>query len=90
MLTGPHTDHPATRSVGRLFSARLLANGIVIYEYQPAFAHQVESAFERSFHDSVVVRHGAKVEHPWNVQFWRLVARATFAWASRAVARLRR
>ena len=129
VLAGPHTDHPAQRSVSRLFYARLLASGVAIYEYQPgfmhsklvlcddwatigssnldrwgalwnldanqevdsaAFARQVEAAFERSFGDSRVFRSGDEVEHPWNVRFWQLVARAALAWSSRAVSRLGR
>lgn len=39
VLTGTHTDTPAVRSVSRLFFARLLANGVVIYEYQQRFLH---------------------------------------------------
>jgi len=39
VLTGPHTDTPIVRSVGRLFYARLLANRVVIYEYQQRFLH---------------------------------------------------
>jgi phosphatidylserine/phosphatidylglycerophosphate/cardiolipin synthase-like enzyme len=39
VLTGAHTDAPALRSVSRLFYARLLASGVVIYEYQPGFLH---------------------------------------------------
>ena len=39
LVPGPLTDAPAARSVARLFYARLLANGVVIYEYQPRFLH---------------------------------------------------
>jgi cardiolipin synthase A/B len=39
LLPGPHTDAPRARSAARLFYARLLANGVVIYEYQPSFMH---------------------------------------------------
>ncbi len=39
VLTGKHTDAPLVRRVGRLFYGRLLANGIVIYEYQQRFLH---------------------------------------------------
>jgi phosphatidylserine/phosphatidylglycerophosphate/cardiolipin synthase-like enzyme len=39
LVPGPFTDAPAARSVARLFYARLLANGVVIYEYQPRFLH---------------------------------------------------
>jgi cardiolipin synthase A/B len=39
VLTGAHTDAPALRSVSRLFYSRLLADGVVIYEYQPGFLH---------------------------------------------------
>ena len=39
VLTGAHTDAPALRSVSRLFYGRLLASGVVIYEYQPGFLH---------------------------------------------------
>ena len=129
VLPGPQTDHPAQRSVSRLFYARLLASGVAIYEYQPgfmhtklvlcddwasigssnldrwgalwnldanqevestAFARQVEQVFERSFTDSRVFGSGDEVEHPWNVRFWQLIARAILAWSSRAVSRLGR
>jgi hypothetical protein len=33
---------------------------------------------------------GDEVEHPWNVRFWQLIARAILAWSSRAVSRLGR
>jgi phosphatidylserine/phosphatidylglycerophosphate/cardiolipin synthase-like enzyme len=39
VLTGAHSDAPALRSVSRLFYGRLLASGVVIYEYQPGFLH---------------------------------------------------
>lgn len=39
ILPGPHTDAPLVRRTGRLFFARLLANGVVIYEYQQRFLH---------------------------------------------------
>ena len=39
VLTGAHTDTPIVHSVGRLFYGRLLANGVVIYEYQQGFLH---------------------------------------------------
>jgi cardiolipin synthase len=38
-LPGPHTDAPAARGAARLFYARLLSSGVVIYEYQPRFLH---------------------------------------------------
>lgn len=39
ILTGRHTDAPLVRSVSRLFYARLLANGVVIYEHRQRFLH---------------------------------------------------
>jgi phosphatidylserine/phosphatidylglycerophosphate/cardiolipin synthase-like enzyme len=39
LLPGPHTDHPAVRHAGRRFYARLLANGVRIFEYQPRVLH---------------------------------------------------
>jgi cardiolipin synthase len=39
LLPGPHTDHPAVRHAGRRFYARLLQNGVRIFEYQPRFLH---------------------------------------------------
>ncbi len=39
LLPGPHTDAPAARGASRLFYVRLLASGVVIYEYQPSFLH---------------------------------------------------
>src|SRR5262249_28766749 len=39
ILTGAHTDAPAVRSISRLFYARILASGVVIYEYQQRFLH---------------------------------------------------
>jgi cardiolipin synthase len=38
-LPGPYTDAPAARGAARLFYARLLSSGVVIYEYQPSFLH---------------------------------------------------
>ena len=39
LLPGPYTDAPAARGAARLFYARLLSSGVVIYEYQPSFLH---------------------------------------------------
>jgi len=39
LLPGPYTDHPAVRHAGRRFYARLLRNGVRIFEYQPRFLH---------------------------------------------------
>lgn len=39
ILTGPYTDAPAVQRVSRLFYRRLLASGVVIYEYQARFLH---------------------------------------------------
>lgn len=40
LLSGPVTDHPAVRHSGHRFYARLLANGVRIFEYQPRVLHQ--------------------------------------------------
>ena len=39
LLPGPYTDAPAACGAARLFYARLLSSGVVIYEYQPSFLH---------------------------------------------------
>lgn len=39
LLPGPITDHPSVRHAGQRFYARLLKNGVRIYEYQPRFIH---------------------------------------------------
>lgn len=39
VLTGRYTDAPLVRSAGRRFFVRLLANGVVIYEYRQRFLH---------------------------------------------------
>lgn len=39
LLPGPKTDHPAVRHAGRRYYARLLKNGVRIFEYQPRFIH---------------------------------------------------
>ena len=39
LLPGPITDHPAVRYASHRFYARLLKNGIRIFEYQPRFFH---------------------------------------------------
>lgn len=39
LLPGPDTDHPSVRYAGRRFFARLLGNGVRIYEYQQRFMH---------------------------------------------------
>jgi cardiolipin synthase len=39
MLPGAHNDHPWTRHMGRRYYARLLRNGVRIFEYQPRFLH---------------------------------------------------
>ena len=38
-VPGPHSDHPWINHISRRFYARLLNNGIRIYEYQPRFLH---------------------------------------------------
>ncbi len=39
LLSGPNTDHPSVRYAGRRFYARLLANGVRIFEYQLRVLH---------------------------------------------------
>lgn len=39
VLPGPRTDHGWVRHIGRRYYARLLRNGVRIYEYQPRFVH---------------------------------------------------
>lgn len=39
LLPGPITDHPAVRYASHRFYARLLKNGVRIFEYQPRFFH---------------------------------------------------
>ena len=39
LLPGPFTDHPAIRHASHRFFARLLKNGVRIFEYQPRFIH---------------------------------------------------
>jgi phosphatidylserine/phosphatidylglycerophosphate/cardiolipin synthase-like enzyme len=39
LLPGANTDHPSARWAGRRFYARLLANGVRVYEFQPRFMH---------------------------------------------------
>jgi len=39
LLPGPITDHPGVRHAGRRYYARLLRNGVRIFEYQPRFMH---------------------------------------------------
>lgn len=39
VLPGPHTDHAWVRHIGRRYYARLLRNGVRIFEYQPRFLH---------------------------------------------------
>lgn len=39
LVPGRFTDHPAIRQASRRYYARLLKNGIRIYEYQPRFVH---------------------------------------------------
>lgn len=39
LLPGHHTDHPAVRHAGRQYYARLLQNGVRLFEYQPRFYH---------------------------------------------------
>jgi cardiolipin synthase A/B len=39
LLPGSNTDAPAARGAARLYYARLLSSGAVIYEYQPSFMH---------------------------------------------------
>ena len=39
LLPGAHTDHPGVRHAGRRYYARLLRNGVRIFEYQPRVLH---------------------------------------------------
>lgn len=39
LVPGPRTDHPALRQASHRFYARLLKNGVRIFEYQPRFIH---------------------------------------------------
>jgi phosphatidylserine/phosphatidylglycerophosphate/cardiolipin synthase-like enzyme len=39
LLPGPVTDHPGVRHASRRYYARLLRNGVRIFEYQPRFLH---------------------------------------------------
>lgn len=39
VLPGPYTDHAWVRYIGRRYYARLLRNGVRIFEYQPRFVH---------------------------------------------------
>ncbi|UCC55644.1 MAG: phosphatidylserine/phosphatidylglycerophosphate/cardiolipin synthase family protein [Gammaproteobacteria bacterium] len=39
LLPGPVTDHPGARYASRRYYARLLKNGVRIYEYMPRFFH---------------------------------------------------
>ncbi len=39
LLAGPSTDHPSVRHAGHRFYARLLENGVRIFEYQPRVLH---------------------------------------------------
>ena len=39
VLPGPRTDHAWVRYIGRRYYARLLRNGVRIFEYQPRFLH---------------------------------------------------
>ena len=39
LLPGPITDHPSVRYASHRFYARLLKNGVRIFEYQPRFLH---------------------------------------------------
>lgn len=39
ILPGPRTDHGWIRHIGRRYYARLLRNGVRIFEYQPRFVH---------------------------------------------------
>jgi phosphatidylserine/phosphatidylglycerophosphate/cardiolipin synthase-like enzyme len=39
LLPGPRTDHPWVRQAARRFYAKLLRNGVKIFEYQPSMLH---------------------------------------------------
>jgi cardiolipin synthase A/B len=39
LLPGPRTDHPWVRQAARRFYAKLLRNGVKIWEYQPSMLH---------------------------------------------------
>ena len=39
LTAGPHSDHPATRLLGRGLALKLIRAGGQVYEYQPAMIH---------------------------------------------------
>ena len=67
LLPGPLTDHPGVRQAGHRYYARLLRNGVRIFEYQPRVLHSKASLCDRR------ATIGSSNHHRWN-QRWNLEA----------------
>ena len=67
LLPGPLTDHPGVRQAGRRYYARLLRNGVRIFEYQPRVLHSKASLCDRR------ATIGSSNHDRWN-QRWNLEA----------------
>ncbi len=67
LLPGPLTDHPGVRQAGRRYYARLLRNGVRIFEYQPRVLHSKVSLCDRR------ATIGSSNHDRWN-QRWNLEA----------------
>ncbi len=82
LLPGAHSDHPLILSAGRRFYARLLRQGVRIYEYQPRFLHA-----KCFLCDDWVSLGSSNLDH-WT-QHWNLEANQE-AWGKETAAALER
>jgi phosphatidylserine/phosphatidylglycerophosphate/cardiolipin synthase-like enzyme len=67
MLPGKRTDHPGVRHAGRRYYARLLRNGVRIFEYQPRILHSKLAVCDQW------VSAGSSNHDRWNLR-WNLEA----------------
>lgn len=83
LLPGPVTDHPGVRQAGRRYYARLLRNGVRIFEYQPRVLHSKVSLCDRR--TTIGSSNHDRWSHRWNLEANLLVEDAAFVDQVRAL-----
>ncbi len=83
LLPGPLTDHPGVRQAGRRYYARLLRNGVRIFEYQPRVLHSKVSLCDR--HATIGSSNHDRWNQRWNLEANLLVEDAVFVDQVRAL-----
>jgi phosphatidylserine/phosphatidylglycerophosphate/cardiolipin synthase-like enzyme len=83
LLPGPLTDHPGVRQAGRRYYARLLRNGVRIFEYQPRVLHSKLSLCDR--YASIGSSNHDRWNQRWSLEANLLVEDAAFVEEVRAL-----